>query len=143
MYRNGECGSTPMLIAFVNLSKVPCGVRIYQKQENQLKIYADVCSPSYTNLPTEDEDDIFDSGSGAVIDTEATDEDVWMEENVTEPEEDELMEQTMPDQNFIRLLFSAPASGHAAGHYDLLATSFQKNIITSVFPNTKNEFSDI
>lgn len=145
MYRNGECGSTPMLIAFVNLSKVPCGVRIYQKQDNKLKIYADVCSPSYTNLPPEDEDDIFEIGSGAHIDTEANDEDVWMEdESETESEDDEVMEETIiPDQNFIRLLFSSPASSHAAGHYDLLATSFQKNIITSVFPNTRNEFSDI
>ena len=147
MYRNGECGSTPMLIAFVNLSKIPCGVRIYQKQDNKLTIYADVCSPSYTKLPLLEDDDIFEDGEGAHIDTEATDDDVWMVDNSeTEPEseeEDDEMETSLPDQNFIRLLFSAPASSHGAGHYDLLATSFQKHIITSVFPNTKNEFSDI
>jgi hypothetical protein len=169
MYRNGECGSTPMLIAFVHLSKIPCGVRIYQKNNNTLKIYADVCSPTYSKLPTESEDTLLYpcpfTAAPAFVNSDAKDEDMWIdnaESDIDESESaaesgsdavksesdidiDQPMEPiSMPEQNFIRLLFSAPSAwSRAAGHYDLLATSFQQNLITSIFPDTKNEFSEI
>jgi len=163
MSMNGECGSTPMLIAFVHLSKTPCGIRIYQRHGRGLKAYADIVSPTYAGLPSESEDDILALGFDAPlhVDASMSDDCAWTEADAPEPEseseyepesdgaesepepeaEDQL--KTPPtEQNFIRLLFSAPSGmSRAAGHYDLLATSFQQNIITTIFPDTGTEFS--
>jgi len=162
MYVNGECGSTPMLIAFVHLSKVPCGVKIYQRQGRGLKSYAEVCSPGYGGIPPDSEDDILrvDDLIRRDVDAMATDACVWEPESESESESDSGPEsesegsgseteigidmRTVPaqDQNFIRLLFSSPRGmSTAAGHYDLLASSFQKNIITNIFPQTLGEFT--
>jgi hypothetical protein len=61
------------------------------------------------------------------------------EEQEEEQEEDAVgntNSQPVADQNFIRLLFER----NGAGHYDVLVTRHQKQVISHIFPDTKKDF---
>ena len=71
------------------------------------------------------------AGGGAAQDAKEAEDD----EDEEELDDDEAEEAPAPEQNFIRLLFSGGGRGSYGGHYDLLSSATQRDIIVAVFPH--------
>lgn len=124
----------------------------------------DVVSPDF-ELPSEDEDEVLggsvlcggsklgggeehsESPAEALVD----DTTLWADEvekevgekkeDEDEDDEDEEDEDEHRDsQNFIRLLFSGGGRSAYGGHYDLIASASQRDMIVGMFPDKAAEF---
>ena len=141
MNGGGTWASTPLLMCFASSrSPGPVPIRIYQRIGGRLTIYNDIIPDKCTVvLPPEEEDDLLNE---PVAEDEEEEDDAaeWTPsmEDAEEPSEEEEAEneeeEPFYEQNFTRLLFSEP------GHYDVLATCFQKRVITAIWPHLDAEF---